>query len=151
MSIAGRPCGAISIAVAATLAACGGHRPSDQARVADVLHTFLRAQADGDGPTACAQLGAEGRADLVRVVARRAGAAGAAPASCEDAVGLVRLVAPAAFLEALRGADVGHVVVTGTTARAEVADGTQFPRQRVALAKREGRWRIVAVPGLLPG
>jgi hypothetical protein len=137
----------------AVVAGCGGGQkpPSDEQQVTTALRSFLRAQADGDAQKACALLTAGAQSKLVAVVARRAQGLGAAPRTCDEAVGLVRAVAPQALLRAFRDARVQRVVVHDRAATARVVDGPSFPAQRVALARSDGGWQISAVPSLIGG
>jgi hypothetical protein len=119
--------------------------------VTGTLQTFLRAQADGNGERGCGVLTPAAQRQLVAFVTGRAKGLGVAPASCADAAALVHVVAPAALLTALRTARIGPVVVRGDAATATVSDGSQFPPQRVVLAKTGGDWRIARVPSLIGG
>jgi hypothetical protein len=143
---------AAACAAGAALAGCGGGQPPSQSeRVTTVVRSFLTAQADGDGEAACALLTPAAQQRLVAVVARRAAGLGAAPGSCAEAVGLVRAVAPAKLLTAIRRAHVQRVAVQGDRATATVVDGQAFPAQRAVLEQRDGAWRIAAVPSLIGG
>lgn len=137
----------------AVVAGCGGGQkePSDEQQVATALRSFLQAQTDGDAQKACALLTAGAQRKLVALVARRAQGLGAAPRTCDEAVGLVRAVAPQALLRAIRDARVEGVVVHGGEAAARVVDGSSFAAQRVTLVRGDGGWQISAVPSLIGG
>jgi hypothetical protein len=148
MSIAKLMLGLVCVLAAAQVG-CGGKdkSPSDKAQVVTVLQSFLKAQTGGDGQAACPLLTAAGQNKLVTLVAEQAPSLGTRP-TCEDAVGLIRAVAPPALLKALGTARVEHVRVTGDTATADVVDGAAFPTQHVVLRKADATWRINDVPGL---
>lgn len=143
--------GLAGVAVAA--AGCGGEDPpaTDEQQVTGTLRTFLGGAADGDGDAACRMLTPAARRELTRLVARRAGTTGLAPATCAEAAGLVRAVAPPVLLTALRGARIERVLVRGSTASARVTDAGVggFAAQRVLLTRTDEGWRIARAPGLL--
>lgn len=113
-----------------------------------MLHSYLHAQADGDGATACGLLSPAAQSQLRHLVGKNSNGLVPTPRSCADAVGLVGLVAGQKLLSALDAAQVEQVTVTGSHATAEMVDGGQFSPQRVALEKVAGEWKIVGVPSL---
>lgn len=129
---------------------CGSsHKATHSASgVSGVIHAYLQAQANGDGSTACSLLTPAAQKQLTSLVVKEGKGLVSQRPSCQDAVGLVRLVAGSQVLSALKSARVEHVQVSGTTATAEVVDGTAFPSQQVTLEKTAGRWQITGVPGL---
>jgi hypothetical protein len=73
---------------------CGGtHKsasaPSDEAQISQVLESYLHAQAQGDGSTACALLGTAGQNQLIGLVMSAGKGLITSRPSCEDAVSLV--------------------------------------------------------------
>jgi hypothetical protein len=127
------------VLAAVTIGGCGGgHRQSDQQLITHTVHSYLRAQTAGDGPTACTLLTAGGQSQLIALVVKQAKGLITTRPSCEDAVGLVRAVAGAQLLGALSRARIEHVQVRGTRATAEIVDGTQFAPQQVSLRKTGG-------------
>jgi len=135
--------------LAIAVSACGGgHAVSAQQQVSAVLHSYLRAQAAGDGQAACALLTASGQQQLIALVVKEAKGLLSTRPSCQDAVGLIRAVAGAKLLDALSGAQVEQVQIHGQQASAIVADGLEFPPQRVTLQKAGGAWKISGVPGI---
>lgn len=130
------------------VAGCGGSpAPSAQQQVTQVLHSYLTAQAAGDGQTACALLTPAAQSQLIAAVVKAGKGLLSATTSCQDAVGLVRAVAGARALAALNSARIEQVQVHGDSATAEVAGGTVFGRQQVRLVK-SSTWMIDGVPGL---
>jgi hypothetical protein len=132
---------------------CGGtHKSSaaasDQAQVSQVLESYLHAQAQGDGSTACALLGPAGQNQLIGLVMSAGKGLITSRPSCDDAVGLVSAVAGAQLLTALDHARVEQIRISGPTATAQVVDGTAFKPQQVRLQKSNGMWEITGVPTL---
>lgn len=121
----------------AVLGACGGgHRKSDQqAIVTQAPHSYLRAQAAGDGQAACGRLTAAGQRQLIALVVKAAKGLMTTQPSCEEAVGLVRALAGAKLLSALESARIESVRVSGARPTAEIVDGAQFQPGQVTLAK----------------
>jgi hypothetical protein len=148
----------VAACLLATLAAgCGAaHKPpaeksSDQAQVTTVLHSYLHAQAQGDGTTACGLLTPAAQNQLIGLVVSAGKGLITSRPSCSDAVGLAHAVAGAQLLSALESARVEQIHINGTSATAQVVDGTTFKPQRVTLEKTGGSWRIAGVPGLGAG
>ncbi len=135
---------------AAALASCGGahKKPSDAQQIKQALRSYIRAQAAGDGQTACALLTAGAQQQLITLVVKASKGLVTTRPSCVDAVGLVRAAAGQQLLGALDSARIEHVDVTGASASAEVVDGGQFPPQRVSLLRSHAAWRVAGVPGL---
>lgn len=155
MTGAGR---AVTACLVATLAVgCGAsHKPaaeksSDSAQIDTVLHSYLRAQAQGDGPTACGLLTATGQNQLIGLVVSAGKGLFTSRPSCADAVGLAQAVAGAQLLSALQSARVEQIRVSGPSASAQVVDETTFKPQRVTLEKTGGTWKIAGVPSLGAG
>ncbi|HWK19126.1 MAG TPA: hypothetical protein VNR66_16895 [Solirubrobacteraceae bacterium] len=153
-SIATRPrillAASVAVGVLSLAAAgCGSSSsaPSAEQQVKQVLHNYLSAQASGDGQTACALLTPTAQSQLVGAVVKAGKGLLSATTSCSDAVGLVRAVAGAQVLAALKAAKIGQVQVHGSSATAEVTGGTVFGRQQVRLVK-SSTWMIDGVPGL---
>jgi hypothetical protein len=138
-------------------AGCGAsHKPapepaSDSAQVSAVLHSYLRAQAQGDGSAACRLLAPAGQHELIALVMTAGKGLITTRPSCADAVALAHAVAGAQLLSALQNAGVEQIHVGGTGATAQVVDGTSFKPQRVMLEKTGGSWKIAGVPGLSAG
>ena len=137
-------------------AGCGGSAPKPApkpapdpgALVTQALYSYLRAQSQGDGATACALLTASGQNELAAVVVKKGDGLITSSPSCLDAVGLVHTFAGAKLLHALATARVEQVRVSGSSATAEVVDGTAFRPEQVRLVKSGAAWKIDAVPGL---
>ena len=144
------PAGGLACLLAAlAVTGCGGGQaPSDPQQVTQALRSYLRAQTNGDGMSACALLTDAAQQQLIAAVVNAAKGALPTRPSCADAVGLVRAVAGSDFLRALSSARIERVQVRGARASADVIDGTQFERQRVSLQKTGGLWRIAGVPAL---
>jgi hypothetical protein len=135
--------------IATVLAGCGGSAaPSNRQQITSVLHSYLHAQADGDGQTACGLLSSSAQNELSTLVVKNSNGLVKSPPSCQDAVGLVRVVAGSTLLGALRAAQVERVEVNGTQATAQIVDGGEFPPQTVTLEKIGSAWKISGVPGL---
>jgi hypothetical protein len=135
------------------IAACGSshggsQRPSDEQQIAQVVRSYLTAQTQGDGQTACSLLTSGGQRQLEALVVKRANGLISSQPSCTDAVSLVHSFAGSKLLNALSTARVERVEVNGGQATARVADGTAFAAQTVSLAKVGDAWRIAGVPGL---
>jgi hypothetical protein len=126
----------------------GSHRPTDEQQIGQVVRSYLSAQTQGDGQTACSLLTPGGQRQLEALVVKRANGLIPSQPSCTDAVSLVHSFAGSKLLKALNSARVGRVKVHGETATAQVADGTVFAPQTVSLTKGAGVWRIAGVPGL---
>ncbi len=136
------------VLVVAAAGGCGGsHKVSDRQQITQTLQSYLRAQAAGDGITACTLLTSGAQQQLITLVVKAANGAITAP-SCEEAVGLVRGAAGAQLMAALAGARIEAVEVRGGRATARVVDGTQFPPQQVTLEKAGTTWKISGVPSL---
>jgi len=140
-------------ALAFALAGCGAHKPTNgqalaRQQVTQTVHAYIRAQTAGDGPAACALLTTGARQQLSTLVMRASNGMLKAPPSCEDAVGLIRAIAGAGVLAALRQASVEQVQIRGEDATARVVDGAAFSAQQVSLRRVGGAWKIAAVPGL---
>ncbi len=136
-----------------TLGACGGshdgaHSGSEEQQISQVVRSYLRAQTQGDGQTACSLLTPRGQRQLEALVVKQAKGLIPGQPSCTDAVSLVHSFAGSKLLTALSTARIGRVQVRGDSATAQVADGTMFTPQTVSLAKIAGAWRIAGVPGL---
>ena len=135
-----------------TLGACGSSHRSSTASgeqpIGQVVRSYLTAQAQGDGQTACSLLTPDGQRQLEALVVKRANGLIASRPSCSDAVSFVHSFAGAKLLNALSTARIGTVRVQGDTATARVTDGTEFAPQAVRLARIAGAWRIAGVPGL---
>lgn len=133
-------------------AACGGarHKPASdpRAQVRQAVSSYLHAQSQGDGATACGLLTSTGQEELIAIVVKHGGSLITSRPSCTDAVGLVHAFGGAKLLGALASARVAQAKVTGSTATAEVIDGSVFGTQLVRLETSGGQWKIVAVPGL---
>jgi hypothetical protein len=127
----------------------GGHRPSDRQLITQALHSYLRAQAAGDGQAACALLTEGVQRQLIALVVKAGKGLITTQPTCADAVGLVRAVAGAQLLAALGSARIQSVQVSGARATANVVDGSQFQPQQVALEKAGASWKIAGVPGLI--
>jgi hypothetical protein len=147
--------GLIALACLLTVltAGCGGtHKSSsaasDQAQVSQVLESYLHAQAQGDGSTACGLLSTAGQNQLIGLVMSAGKGLITSRPSCEDAVGLVSAVAGAQLMGALDHARVEQIKISGPTATAQVVDGTAFKPQQVKLEKSDGKWEITGVPTL---
>ena len=139
-------CAACALAVLA--AGCGAaHRQSDVERVTQVLQSYLRAQAAGDGQAACALLTASGQNQLSALVIKAGKGLIKTRPSCQDAVGLVRAVAGQQLLDALKSAEIDNVQVRGAQAGAVVVVDMR-PGQKVSLEKTSAGWKIAGVPGL---
>ena len=134
------------------LVACGGShdgsRPTDEQQIGQVVRSYLTAQTQGDGQTACSLLTSGGQRQLEALVVKRANGLIPGQPSCADAVSLVHSFAGSKLLNALSRARIQQVQVNGAAATAQVADGTVFAPQTVSLAKVGGAWRIAGVPGL---
>ena len=126
----------------------GGHRPSDQQLITQALHSYLRAQASGEGQAACALLSVGAQQQLIGLVVKAGKGLITTRPSCQDAVGLVRAVAGARLLSALENARIEQIRVSGAHATAEVLDGTQFQPQQAILEKAGTTWKIAGVPGV---
>jgi hypothetical protein len=134
---------------ALAVSGCGGAQaPSNAQPPTQALRSYVRAQANGDGGSACTLLTDAAQQQLIGAVVKVAKGVLPARPSCPDAVGLLRALAGSAFLRALSSARVEHVQVLGSRASGDVIDGTQFGPQRVALQKTDGVWRIAGVPAL---
>jgi hypothetical protein len=141
------------LACALTLSACGGSHhsppePSDQQQITQVLRSYLSAQTQGDGQTACSLLTPAGQRQLAALVVKEAKGLVPTTPSCQEAVDLVHTFAGSKLLDALGSARIERVQAHGATATAEVGDGTAFTPQTVSLEKVGGAWRIAGVPGL---
>lgn len=123
-------------------------QPSDRARVETVLHSYLRAQSQGDGTAACALLTPAAQKQLIGLVVKAGKGLVPGTASCSDAVALVRAVAGTQLLSALQNARVAQIRVSGATATARVLDGAAFKPQQVRFEEAGGSWKIAAVPTL---
>ena len=140
--------------VVVAVSACGGSKhPANQQviarqQVTTAVRSYLQAQVAGDGQTACGLLTSAGQQQLSTLVMQASNGLLKSPPSCENAVGLVRALAGSKLLTALGHARVEQVRVSGTSASAEVVDGTAFPAQQVSLQKLGAAWKIAAVPGL---
>lgn len=153
-----QPARARKVLIAACLAgimlgACGGshggpHGASEDQQISQVVRSYLSAQTQGDGQTACSLLTPGAQRQLEALVVKRAKGLIPSRPSCTDAVSLVHSFAASKLLNALSTARIGRVNINGDTARARVADGTAFVPQTVSLAKVAGAWRIAGVPGL---
>jgi hypothetical protein len=120
-------------------------------RVTAAIHSYLHAQAQGDGATACALLTPAPQRQLIDlVVADGKGLITSRP-SCSDAVGLVHTFAGTQLLSALENARIEQVQVSGDNATARVADGTTFKPQQLRLGKTDGSWKVTGVPSLTAG
>ena len=132
--------------------ACGSSHTSSTAsgeqQITDVVRSYLTAQTQGDGKTACSLLTPDGQRQLEALVVKRANGLIASRPSCTDAVSLVHSFAGSKLLNALSTARVARVKVNGDNATAQVVDGTAFAPQTVSLAKVGGAWRIAGVPGV---
>jgi hypothetical protein len=139
---------AVACVAAVSIAGCGGsHRQSDQQQVADVLRSYLQAQVNGDGQSACALLTAQGQQQLVALVMKAGKGLVTARPSCQDAVGLVSAFAGRQLLNGLKNAQIENVQVRDGDASATVIVQKQ-PAQTVTLVKSGAGWLIAAVPGL---
>lgn len=142
-----RAVGAASV-VAMVAAGCGGaNKPTDQQQIEQVLHSYLSAQATGDGQAACALLSPSGQSELITLVMTQAKGLVTTRPSCQDAVGLIRTFAGQSLMSALQNATIRQVQVAGSTGSAEVIVATQAA-QRVTLEKSGTAWKISGVPGL---
>lgn len=112
------------------------------------LHSYLHAQAVGDGHAGCALLTAGGQRQLIALVVKAATGLITTQPTCEYAVRLVRAVAGAQLLSALASAQVERVRVSGARATANVVDGSQFQPQQVGVEQAGTTWKIAGVPGL---
>jgi hypothetical protein len=141
--------GAAAAAIlAVAITGCGAaHKQSDQQRITQTLRSYLRAQAAGDGQTACALLTAEAQNQLITLVVKGSNGLITTRPSCEEAVGLVRAVAGQKLIGALSSAQISSVQVSGTQASAEVVVDSQ-PAERVSLVNSGGAWKVAGVPGL---
>ena len=136
-----------------TLGACGGshggsHAASNEQQVSQAVRSYLNAQTQGDGQTACSLLTPGGQRQLEALVVKRASGLVTSRPACTDAVSLVHSFAGSKLLNALSTARVGRIKLGGATATAQVTDGTVFAPQTVSLDKAAGAWRIAGVPGL---
>lgn len=122
--------------------------PDAQAQARQAVYSYLRAQSQGDGATACGLLTASGQNELVTLVVKDGKGLITSRPSCTDAVGLVHAFAGAKLLGALASARVAQVSVNGSSASAEVVDGSAFRPQQVRLERSGAQWKIAAVPGL---
>jgi hypothetical protein len=149
--MSGRKCAAACLA-ASLVVGCGAAapQPSERDQVDTALHSYLRAQAEGDGTTACGLLTAGAQNQLIGLVVSAAGRLIATRPSCSDAVGLVGSVAGAKVASALEHARVTQIQLGGSRATAQVADGAAFRPQRVTLVKTGGSWKIAGIPALHP-
>jgi hypothetical protein len=133
-------------------AACGSTTPKPapdpRAQVSQAVYSYLHAQSQGDGATACGLLTASGQNELVTLVVKDGKGLITSRPACPDAVGLVHAFAGAKLLGALASARVAQVRVNGLTASAEVIDGGTFRPQQVRLQRSGAQWKIAAVPGL---
>jgi hypothetical protein len=118
--------------------------------VTTTIHTYLRAQASGDGETACAQLTPGGQRRLIALVVSVSKGVLGRSLSCETAVGLVRGAAGTTLMDQLDHARVTAVNVTGARATADVLIGPTARREHVLLERTDSTWRISEVP-TLPG
>jgi hypothetical protein len=142
-----------ALVAALALGGCGSSHsapphPTGQQQIAQVLRSYLSAQTQGDGQTACSLLTAAGQRELEALVVKEAKGLVPFTPSCQDAVGLVHTFAGSKLLDALGSARIEQVQAHGTTGSAVVADATAFKPQTVSLVKVGGAWRIAGVPGL---
>ena len=121
----------------ASLAACGGGGESDDAKIGEVVRSYLAAVADRDGKRACALLTREAQLRTFRRRRAHAGSDHPAEACASVVASFGGLYGPGR----LRRVTVSRITVTGDRARARADD---LP---VRLAKVEGDWKI-AVSGL---
>ena len=113
-----------------------------------MLESYLHAQAQGDGTTACALLGTAGQNQLIDLVMSAGKGLITSRPSCDEAVSLVSAVAGAQIMSALDHARVEQIKIRGPTATAQVVDGTAFKPQQVKFQKSNGKWEITGVPTL---
>ena len=142
--------GLTALGLAGATAGCGGGAVSDGERVAQTIHTYVQAQATGDGQRACSQLGSRGQRQLITLTSKMSKGLLGTSISCEEAVSLIHGAAGTRLLRALVSARVANVKISGGRASAEVIDGTQLASQQVLLEKVGSTWKISEVPGL-PG
>ncbi len=67
----------------------GSHHPTDEQQIGQVVRSYLSAQTQGDGQTACSLLTPGGQRKLEAMVVRRANGLIPSQLSCTDAVSLV--------------------------------------------------------------
>jgi hypothetical protein len=134
--------------VAVTLGGCGSSpNQASKAQIRNVVHAFLRAQVNGDGPAACAQLTSTGQAELVALVQTAARGVLTVQPSCPRAVRLLRKIVGVSLLSSLEHLRVKRIRIFGLAARARVADRGRFPPQVLTFQELGGVWRISSVRG----
>jgi hypothetical protein len=140
------------VGVAVLLAGCGGggSAPSPSEQVTTTLKNYLHLQAQGEPAQACALLTADGQRRLTAFIADKAKSTPLAvkSMSCEQAIGLVRLVAGTDLLAAMDAAKVENVRVSGDEATADIVGTGDIGRRVVKLSRVGEAWKIRAVPGL---
>jgi hypothetical protein len=135
--------GAVAVVVAgALLGGCGGgDRLSDSEAVRAAVGGFSKALGTGDGSAACELLTTQARDDLVKRAASLGGTR-----DCPTAIAKLHDAAGAEVNAAFSSATVADVKVMGETATARlIASGHPAP---VSLAKQDGEWRLMGVPGI---
>jgi hypothetical protein len=145
--IAYRVARAMAVLAAVGLAGCGGSKNAAEQQISQTLHSYLKAQANGDGTAACALLAPAGQQQLITLVVQNSKGLITTPPSCADAVSLIRAVAGQQIISALPSASIENVHISGNTATADVVVASQASQQ-VKLIKVGDSWKIVAVPGL---
>jgi hypothetical protein len=129
------------------LAGCGGsEKPAtDQPatgtareQIAAVVHGYLDALAEADGPRACGHLTLVAQDDLTSMTN--------AP-TCEDAVGAMDDVLDDRSRRQLRSAKVTVGAVKGTQASARLASDTLAMPRSIPLEQDDGQWKIAGFEG----
>ena len=130
----------LSLLVAAgAVFALPGCLHSDDDAAADVVETYLRAFAEGDGGKACSKLSEQTRRVTVPQVARGVGAK-----DCEGAVRALRERLSAGQVDALKQTETTRVKLKGKTAEVSFRAGSL----RGTAKAREGSdgWKISLLP-----
>ncbi len=135
--------------LALSLGGCWGSGPQgDKAQIRHVVRAYLRAQAQGNGPAACALLAPTGQSQLVSVLVTAGRGVISTRPTCPRAVRLLRDIVGASVLNSLVHVRIARIRVLGATARARLRDpARRFPPQLLGLRKGSGGWLIAGVAG----
>lgn len=112
---------------------------SDEDAAAEVVKTYLKAFAEGDGEKACSKLSEQTRRVTVPKVARGVGAK-----DCEGAIRALRARLSAAQVDALERTETTRVKLRGKTA--EVAFRAGSLRGIAKARKSDDGWKISLLP-----
>lgn len=147
--VRGRGIATVVCLLGIVLAGCGTSGPQgERAQIRKVVRAYLRAQAQGNGPAACALLAPTGRTELVSVVITAARGVISTRPTCPRAVRLLRAIVGTHVLSSLVHVDIRRIRIFDSSARARILDpARRFPPQRVGFQKELGGWRIAAVRG----